>query len=97
MRIENIDKKGNMIQGRVGTWMGRFACKVYVYLFPHPCEQTNLVETICEFSWRQSPKEISLCLETLRRNFEVTMPDELKTLHRMRYLYIDGFRRPRHH
>lgn len=75
--MSKIDKRTNEIEGRVGRWGDRYGCKVTVRLFPNTCDGLSLVEMVCEGPLlRHRSDMLAAYIETLRENFEKTMPKE---------------------
>jgi len=74
VRITKIDRDRNLIEGKIGSWTKLFSCKVIVRLYAsHP--EMSLVEFVIEAPRKhQKPELLSICLNTLERNFESAMP-----------------------
>jgi len=69
VKIGKVDRRINLISGRIGSIFDRHSCKVKARVFSQ--RDVSLIELVCETAWRR-PGTLALVgyVEVLRSNFD---------------------------
>ncbi len=69
VRIGKVDRKTNLISGRIGSILDGHSCKVKVRVFSQ--KDVSLIELVCEGAWRRpGAHALAGYVDVLRSNFD---------------------------